>query len=59
MLEINTQFLKQWRLAIVPLRPKRSQPTRPQAALFTHPSTNARSRGSKAAITSSGGVGLR
>ena len=40
MSKINPQLLQQRRLALIPLRAKRRQPTRPQTPLFSHPPTH-------------------
>ena len=50
MFKINPQFLQQWRFAIIPLCPKRSQPSRAQPARITHPPTHPSSRGPEPGI---------
>lgn len=46
MPEIDPQLLQQRRLPLIPLRPERRQPARPQPPLLPHPSTHARRAGS-------------
>ncbi len=52
MSEIDSQFLQQRRLALIPFSPKRGEPPCSQPALFAHAPTNGRA----AAEGSSGGV---
>lgn len=50
MFKIDSQFLQQWWLPFIPLRPKRSEPSSPQSSLLAHPPTHASGRRPEPAI---------
>lgn len=58
MFKVDAQFLQQWRLAVITLCPKRSQPASPQPALLAHPPAHTPSRRSKASIATANRIRL-